>query len=335
MISIPLPLVLTGLAVLAALFTGTRRWLPGAARAAFTALAVLIAVLTLLVSLRFAWNIEGVIRLQRVLPFWIGPLAWVGYLALSDRAARLRQAVLLHFGAALVAALLIFAFPALRGGIDLAIGLSYAVYATALLRLWRGGPDRMSQVPIGHVTALRRLMLTGAGLLVLTLVMDTAIALDFLRTGGANVTRLLSLASLFLIVIFAGLMVHALRGPAGTEERGATDADRALVARAAACLQETRLFTDPDLSLTRLARRIAVTDRALSEAINRHTGANVSQFINGFRVQEAADLLRTTRDPVMRIGEQAGFLTRSNFYAEFQRVHGMSPGAWRKAENAV
>ncbi|WP_298835516.1 AraC family transcriptional regulator [uncultured Roseobacter sp.] len=335
MISIPLPLVLTVLAVIAAVFTGTRHWLPGTARAAFTALAGLIATLTLMVTLRFAWDLEQVIGIQRVLPFFIGPLAWVGYLALSDRAERFAQAAWLHIGIALLAAVPVMALPAVRGATDFAIALSYAVYATALLRLWRGGPDRLSRVPIGHVTALRRLMLAGAGMLALTLVMDTAIAFDFARTGGENVRRLLSFASLLLIVLLLIAVVVALRGQGNATLRDATDADRALVDRAAACLRETRLFTDPELSLTRLARRIAVTDRALSEAVNRHTGANVSQFINGFRVAEAADLLRSTRDPVMRIGEQAGFLTRSNFYAEFQRVHGISPGAWRKTESTV
>ncbi|WP_375227965.1 helix-turn-helix domain-containing protein [Roseobacter sp. S98] len=334
MISIPLPLILTAVALMAAVFTVTRRWLPGNARVAFTALALLIAALTFLVTLRFAWNLEEVIAVQRLLPFWIGPLAWLGCLAVSDRAAEFRRALPLHAGPAVAAGLLVQAFPALRIGIDPAIAVSYLIYAWLILRLWRAGPDRLSQVPVSKAAALRRLFLTGAGFLCVTLVLDSVIALDFLRTGGANVTRLLSFASLLQLVVLAVVLVLALRQP----ERAAPAAsgeDARLVTRAADCLSETRLFTDPDLSLTRLARRIAVTDRALSEAINRHTGANVSQFINGFRVEEAAHLLRTTRDPIMSIGEQAGFLTRSNFYAEFQRVKGMSPGAWRKSESAV
>ncbi|WP_300055521.1 AraC family transcriptional regulator [uncultured Roseobacter sp.] len=333
MISVPLPLFLTGLSAIFGALVLTRAWLPGAAKTFLALLAALIMVETLLVALRFAYEVEGVLVIQRLLPFWIGPLLYLGYMALSDRAARLQPASLLHLGAAAVLTAIVAALPPIRVALDAMIGASYAIYALLLLRLWRGGPDRLSQLGLAHVGFMRRMMLMGAGLLGLTLVMDTLIALDFARNDGANVGRLLSFASLLLIAMLAAATVISLRRSTSPPPSGAARSeDAALTERAEAYLEESRLFVDPQLSLTRLARRLGVTDRALSEAINRSRDKNVSQFINGFRVAEAARLLRDTGDAVGAVGEAAGFLTRSNFYTEFNRVMGQSPGAYRKAQ---
>lgn len=330
-ISVPLPLFLTGLAAIFGVMVLTRAWLPGPAKALFTALAGLIAVETILVALRFAYQVDAVLVVQRLLPFWIGPLIYLGYFALSDRAARLQTALLLHLGCAAAATAVVAAVPTVRVALDLMIGLSYAIYALLLLRLWRGGPDRLSQLAVAHVGFMRRLILIGVGLLVITCVMDTLIAIDFARNEGANVGWLLSLASLVMIAMLGVAVAATIRsGDALPAQSQQNSQDAEIAEKARAFLEESRLFVDPQLSLTRLARRLGVTDRALSEAINRTRGKNVSQFINEFRVAEAARLLHSTSDPVGAVGEAAGFLTRSNFYTEFKRVMGQSPGAYRK-----
>jgi AraC-like DNA-binding protein len=43
----------------------------------------------------------------------------------------------------------------------------------------------------------------------------------------------------------------------------------------------------------------------------------------------AAEMLLKSDDPVAQISEKSGFLTRSNFYREFQRVYGTTPAAYR------
>lgn len=332
MISVPLPLFLTGCAALLMALVVTRPWLEHRAKALFAMLAGVMMVETVLVALRFAYQIDGVLPLQRLLPFWIGPLLYLGYAALSDRADRLRALMILHLGCAAVMTLVIASVPQTRIALDLLLGASYAIYAVFLIQLWRGGPDRLSHLPMAHIPKMRRLLLLGVALLAVTCVMDTVIAVDFALNAGENVSLLLSIASVILIVIFGMAAFWVARAPnhkpAG--DNAPAEQDDAVLQKATQFLNESRLFTDPELSLTRLARRIGITDRALSSAINRETGSNVSQFINGFRVAEAARLLRATKDPVGTIGEASGFLTRSNFYTEFQRVHDKSPGAYRK-----
>lgn len=330
-ISVPLPLFLTGLAAIFGAMVLTRAWLPGPAKAFFAGLAALIMVETVLVALRFAYQVDAVLVIQRLLPFWIGPLLYLGYVAVSDRAARLQPVILLHFGIAASLTALIAALPPARVGLDLMIGLSYASYAVLLLRLWRGGPDRLSHLAVAHIGFMRRMILVAVALLVMTCAMDTLIAVDFARNAGANVARLLSVASLALIALLGVAVFLTLRsGSTAQVADPQAGHDAEIEHKARAFLVESRLFVDPQLSLTRLARRLGVTDRALSEAINRTSGKNVSQFINEFRVAEATRLLRSTTDPVGAVGEAAGFLTRSNFYTEFQRAHGQSPGAYRK-----
>ena len=87
-------------------------------------------------------------------------------------------------------------------------------------------------------------------------------------------------------------------------------------------------------SRTRLARRAGVPARRISSAVNRLRSANVSQYINGYRIAEACRLLRETDEPVTRIMFYAGFQTKSNFNREFLRVTGMSPRAWRAKDNS-
>lgn len=61
----------------------------------------------------------------------------------------------------------------------------------------------------------------------------------------------------------------------------------------------------------------------------------VSQFVNGFRVKDAAKLLTTTDQTILQISLAVGFLSKSNFNCEFTRVMGQTPSAWRQAGRVV
>jgi len=52
--------------------------------------------------------------------------------------------------------------------------------------------------------------------------------------------------------------------------------------------------------------------------------------VNGFRLAHAATLLRETQLSVTEIAALSGFLSRSNFYREFQRSYGQSPVTYRQ-----
>ena len=123
--------------------------------------------------------------------------------------------------------------------------------------------------------------------------------------------------------------------PATPSPEPPTDEDAALVIALEALLARQRLYCDPALTIAKLARKLGVPARRVSQAVNRTRGLNVSQFINNHRVAEAQRLLRDTRQPVTDVMLEAGFQTKSNFNREFRRVTGESPSGWRQAHGTV
>ena len=63
----------------------------------------------------------------------------------------------------------------------------------------------------------------------------------------------------------------------------------------------------------------------------RVTGANVSRYGNGFRVEDACERLMAG-EAVTNAMLSSDFNTRSNFNHEFRRITGKSPVDWREAE---
>jgi len=89
------------------------------------------------------------------------------------------------------------------------------------------------------------------------------------------------------------------------------------------------MFADTDLNLQKLARKAGVPARTVSSAINKHTGKNISQWVNEVRVNAACELLLDSDRSVTQIMFEVGFLTKSNFNREFRRLKGCSPSQWR------
>jgi len=97
-------------------------------------------------------------------------------------------------------------------------------------------------------------------------------------------------------------------------------------------MKVSKLYQNESLSLAMLAEAMAVTPHQLSELVNRQFGVNFSRYIREQRVNAAkAHLVKDAKSSVLSIGLEAGFGTQSNFYAAFNDIVGMSPGAYRKS----
>lgn len=334
----PLPFVsaVIALVIAAHIVTGGRG--SRASRACFSALCLLFAIEAVLVGLRFGYGIERLIPLQRVLALGVGPLLWCGFRALADEPPQ-GSRVFAHLGGAILLAAAATIVDQLGRMIDLIIAASYGAYLWGLVRLWRGGTGLLAHTAFNRLAALRRRLLLAIVLLAALLALDTAIAIDFAIWNGRHAPVLIMAANLGLIVAAVAVAFRApveghpsAAGP--SMQQTATAADHILAKRTSALLSETGLHRDPDLTLSRLARRLGVPARSLSLAINRVYGLSVSLFINERRVEDAAALLKETDATVADIMEQTGFLSRSNFYREFQRVHSTPPAEFRK-QNAI
>lgn len=335
MISIPVSFLLAAVFLGLGLLAIFWRPLPLLSRLLFAFFFVLLCLEAALVGLRFAYGNIDFLAIQRNLPVWIAPSLYLAFAALTVPVDRVRRLILLNGLAAAiltVAMALPVPFP---GFVDIIIGSSFAVYCLALLLIWLGGPDRFSEAPTGQGTLLHKLLLTAVLVTAATLLTDAWIALLFAQQEYEMAAHFISYASLAFLLAAFGLTVLALRHrPArkpSKKQKTIEQPEKAeLVDAAKKVLVEQELYRDPSLTLTRLARRVGVPDRDLSQAINEIAGKNVSQFVNQVRLEEAARLLADTDAPVTRVHEEVGFLTRSNFYREFQRMFDAAPGAYRK-----
>ena len=140
-------------------------------------------------------------------------------------------------------------------------------------------------------------------------------------------------SSVMLLLIGMLSLSNALDGDDSASEEPeapeASEQDAEIVARLDALMEAERLYLDPDLTLTRLARRLIVPVKQVSAAINKVTGENVSRYINAARIKAAQEAL-AAGESVTNAMLASGFNTKSNFNREFLRVTGQAPSEWVK-----
>lgn len=127
----------------------------------------------------------------------------------------------------------------------------------------------------------------------------------------------------------------------GTPDTASTDPDsremaelRVIFDRLNELMERDRIWTDPTLTISRLAVEMKFGEKALSKAINRFGGMNFSAFINKRRVLEASAMLGNDKEfghlSLQGIAETVGFKSRTTFIAAFKQFVGMLPSAYRK-----
>lgn len=113
----------------------------------------------------------------------------------------------------------------------------------------------------------------------------------------------------------------------GKYVNSALDSERMqqLAARIQRLMAQDKLHRDPSLSLRRLADRVGASPNYVSQTLNDHLGTSFFDFVNGYRVEEAANLLRSTDRTVTDIALDVGFNSRSTFNAAVRKHRGASP----------
>lgn len=323
---LPLPFVSVALMALLAARLARAEGVERVARSLFLALALVCILRAILVGLRFGYGVEEAIPVQRLLPFTLGPLTYLGFRRLTDPGFAIGRALVRHGGLVLALGAVCLSLPRGFPLVDLMMLGSLGGYGAALGRLYRIGPDGWpglrlaATAPVRLALRLMLLLFIGEGLL------DSVIALDFFWTRGRHVPDLIALGNLLLI---AALGWTLLRRPAPVEPTPPLttnpDDQTQLLADLDRLLTDPALYGDADLTLTRLAKRLHVPARRVSEAVNQRHGVNVSHYVNRARILAAADLLRDTNLPIAEIMGRCGFRSKSNFNRECHRVLGRAP----------
>ncbi|WP_020571116.1 AraC family transcriptional regulator [Neolewinella persica] len=99
-------------------------------------------------------------------------------------------------------------------------------------------------------------------------------------------------------------------------------------------MREEEVYRNPDLGRNLIATRLGISEGYLSQIINGKVGESFADYVNGFRIDAAREMLTDpTFDPysLEAIGLEAGFRSRSVFYSTFKKATGQTPGDYRKA----
>ena len=333
MIFVPLPLLTAVLLIIVAVRFCNARDMTHPAHRLFAALIVLYAVQSVLLTLRWGYDVSGAAMPIALVAPVLPVIAYLAYTALTAPLSR-RQlwplgVIALHWGV----------YGAAPQATDALIILTYIGFGSLLIWQARKGPDRLTVPPLSRARdILTAMALTGATLIASALT-DIYVIYDFIQNQGRNVGLVVTFVQTVFVLLIgvAATWAHAAADadtrPRAADPLDSSDApeDTEIITRLEELFDRDALHQSEDISLRKLARRLGLPDRRVSNAINRSAGQSVSQFVNERRVRDACTLLQTTDDTVLAVSLAAGFATKSNFNREFQRVAGQSPSAWRRA----
>ena len=102
-----------------------------------------------------------------------------------------------------------------------------------------------------------------------------------------------------------------------------------LMQRIETLMEEQRPYLNSDLKMGDVASQLGVHQNEVSASINNNKGCSFSQFINGYRVAYAQQLLRNHPEKKMtQIGMESGFANDTTFYRVFKSTTGLTPTEW-------
>jgi AraC-like DNA-binding protein len=115
----------------------------------------------------------------------------------------------------------------------------------------------------------------------------------------------------------------------GLDEEGL----QAVMTRLTELMEAERFYLEPDLSLPQLSERMDCSVNHLSQAINAGFGVSFYDYVNGYRVRQAADILCSDdreSNAILEVALAVGFNSTSTFYAAFKKITGQTPAQYRR-----
>lgn len=156
----------------------------------------------------------------------------------------------------------------------------------------------------------------------------------WLDVAGSTVMFAISFAA-NVSLVRAGLATRTVTTAAEESRRpfaqnGKTEAEDLTPIRQA---MADRFYANHGAKLDDLAELLDIPAYRLRRLINQQLGyRNFNQFLNDYRIQEAATRLREESSPILTIALDVGFKSLSSFNAAFRAAHEMTPSAWRAGQ---
>ena len=101
---------------------------------------------------------------------------------------------------------------------------------------------------------------------------------------------------------------------------------------------KNKYFTDPELTIQKLASSLHIPARDFSTIINKGFGQNFNDFINEFRVACFKELLLAKENSnysIEGMAYEAGFKSKASFYRAFKKVSGQTPLQFQKEQAEI
>ena len=98
-------------------------------------------------------------------------------------------------------------------------------------------------------------------------------------------------------------------------------------------MEKEKLYRNPDLTLPMLARKLKLSANTLSQVLNGYCGQTFYNFINSYRLEEVASMMRDPKfddKSVLELLLEAGFKSKSTFNPIFKKWTGKTPSEYRK-----
>ena len=97
-------------------------------------------------------------------------------------------------------------------------------------------------------------------------------------------------------------------------------------------VQKERLYLEPDVSLSSLARKLKTSSQKVSLSINSRSNYNFNEYVNRYRVDYAKQLLSKPESrnlTIAAIGVDSGFNSLSSFNQAFKKITSLTPSSYR------
>jgi len=305
----------------------------------------LIACIVILSVSTLRWEYDSILlrNIQSGLAMLLPPIAWHSFISMTEIHRQRRLLLLLL--PPVCAFILRICWPSAT---DFILFLLFSGYSCSLLRIAWQGEHNFTLSRLGELSHITKMTFLAGIFLSVSGLTDLAVAFDFSITGGKLAPVIIVIFQIALLPLIGIVLLSAGRNAAipVVDSRGESLPARsvmpigeleAIYTRLEKHVRETQLYLNPELTLSLLARKTGIPGRQVSAAINALSQCNLSQWINGFRIERVKELLLNTPLSITDIMLESGFITKSNFNREFQRLTGVSPTVFRQqaGDNSV
>jgi AraC-like DNA-binding protein len=94
-------------------------------------------------------------------------------------------------------------------------------------------------------------------------------------------------------------------------------------------MEDQKVYLNNNLKVGDIAAELDVPSRMVSDSIKANRSCSFAQFVNGYRIEYAKQLLRNRPDAKMTaVYVESGFSNEMSFFRTFKAFTGMTPKEW-------